>query len=122
MTRDTKSCARDAAGPLQSTHVALARADASMKHWLAGAPPLKPWVALTNHGGVRRFRGRLTDDDDDHTSGDALDRYLRGRERFMKRLDAGIRAFLTRRPNAQVYDNANVIWDSYVGVWDEDLR
>lgn len=44
------------------------------------------------------------------------------RDRFMKRLDAGIRDFLSRHPHRQSYDNANVIWDSYEGVWDDEIR
>ena len=44
------------------------------------------------------------------------------RDRFMQRLDAGIRAFLAENPGRCAYDNANVIWDSYEGVWDGDLR
>lgn len=44
-------------------------------------------------------------------------------ERFMERLDRGIRAFLERHPNGRhSWDNANVIWECYEGIWDEDLR
>jgi hypothetical protein len=44
------------------------------------------------------------------------------RDRFLTRLDAGIRAFLAEHPGGHSYDNANVIWESYEGVWDEELR
>jgi len=34
------------------------------------------------------------------------------RDRFLSRLDAGIRAFLAKHPGGHSYDNANVIWES----------
>jgi hypothetical protein len=45
------------------------------------------------------------------------------RDRFMERLDFGIRAFIKERPASKIlYGNMNVIWESYEGVWDDALR
>jgi hypothetical protein len=45
------------------------------------------------------------------------------RDRFMERLEAGIRLFLQERPASEtLYDNMNVVWECYEGIWDDALR